>query len=198
MVNRSTWIVISIFVLLLAVFLLYQRMDKPVEEEEILPDGTQIEESMLLEISPDQYIASIRIADTEGNQVEIERENAESEWVLIGAEDGTTDVAQIDSTLDQILTLKTQGKLDPAPTLDAIGLDKPIHSIKLILNNRILYHIKIGDTTITGNSLYVQVNNREPQVVSKYPLDQAINMLTTLPILPTATPELPTEDTTSP
>ena len=153
---------------------------------------------MLLEISPDQYIASIRIADTEGNQVEIERENAESEWVLIGAEDGTTDVAQIDSTLDQILTLKTQGKLDPAPSFEAIGLDKPVHSIMLILNNRILYHIKIGDTTITGNSLYVQVNNREPQVVSKYPLDQAISMLTNLPILPTATPELPTEDTTSP
>jgi hypothetical protein len=197
MIRRSTWIVLAVFVVLLAVFLIFQRVEEQ-SGDVPLEETSQPESVLLIEIPEDQVVVGLRIEDGEGNVVDIVRENAESDWVLRVPAADSTDVEKIDNLLTQLLALTTQGKLDPVPPLDAMGLDQPENTIALTTDNGVLHIIRVGNPTITGNQYYVQLGNQEPQITSKSAIDQAINLLTSLPILPPPTPEIPLDETPVP
>ena len=76
MIRRSTWIVLLVFLVVLAGFLYLQRSSQD-EEIEIPPTSTS---QNLFELAePD--LASVTIQSSDGNTVELNR-SEEGEWVL--------------------------------------------------------------------------------------------------------------------
>lgn len=96
MIRRSTWIVLAVFVLLLAALLIFQRV-KQQSDDAPLDITPQPESIPLIDIAEDQVVIGLRIEDNDGNVVEVQRDDEESNWVLQVPESDVTDVEKVES-----------------------------------------------------------------------------------------------------
>ena len=195
MVRRSTWIILGVFVLVLAAFLTFQEVSEDEPEETLAIDIEQLitQEPIkeLLGIPPGDYVVGLRLVDSEGNVVEISRPTEEADWELIMPM-GDADQETINRVIPQILSLEIQETLGESIELSLLGLEEPSYTMVLSISNQGFFTLYIGDVTITDTSYYVRLPGDPPVVVNKFSLDTIINWIADPPIqeLPTSTPEL--------
>ncbi|MEA3351723.1 MAG: DUF4340 domain-containing protein [Chloroflexota bacterium] len=192
MIRRSTLIVLVVFLVLLGFVLYWQNWGQEASADDALSAvPTLAPKAAIFDLPEEAFVVGVRIESADGNLVEVSRDDAESAWVLLQpSHQEDTDSQQIQLMADQLVTLRESSSLETSLSLGVTGLESPVYTITLKLDDGQQENLFVGDVTITGSSYYVRVDDGSPQVVSKYSLDAALNMLETLPLLPTPMPEL--------
>ncbi len=185
MVRRSTWIILGIFILLLASLLIYQRVSENKAEEN---SGVNIDEMIdeqpvrdLFEITPNAFIMRLRLEGPEDSVVEIVRTTAEGDWLLVDPT-GDADQEVINRAVDQVSSLEIEETLGAEIGLSLLGLEEPSNALQLQISNGSEFTLYIGVVTITNTSYYARLAGGPPLVVSKYPLDTVLNWLIDPPV----------------
>lgn len=184
MIRRSTWIVLLVFLVVLAGFLYLQRSTQD-EEIEIPPTSSS---QKLFELA-ESDLASVTIQSSDGNTVVLNRSD-EGEWVYAQAPSGETDIAAIQSALGQFLNAQIVSSPGSLPGLEALNLENALFKILLIGQDGNQIVMNIGKETPTGSGYYVLVSDqRQVVVVNKFGIDALLNLLENPPLKPTPTSE---------
>ncbi|MDD2695249.1 MAG: DUF4340 domain-containing protein [Anaerolineales bacterium] len=172
MVRRSTWIVLGVFIALLAVFWVVQRSGNGVEEDaEVTPQATA---ASLLDLDENQ-IAQVQLSGAEG-QV-IYEYSQDGNWTLREPARELVDPASAGLAIRQFFTVRVLNTLATPPALSAMGLDTAAYTATLSLKDGSTEQVFVGDVAPTGGSYYVRKQDGSVLVVSKYSLDTFLDLL---------------------
>ena len=177
MVRRTTWIVLVIFLGLLAFSLYWQNRNKG-NKGEITPSPIV---QTLLDIKSDE-IANLRIEDGRGGAVELMHVEGNG-WILVVPKSEATDSIAVDKMVKQFVSLHVVSTIDPAPPDDATGLKNPQYQIDLRTKNGRQMIVNVGVHTATGSGYYVKVDDGFVKVVDKIGLEAVINLIYQPPVL---------------
>ncbi len=186
MIRRSTWIVLGVFVGLLALALLLPRLQESREAEATPTETPYIVESLFN--ATDLVLVQIELASKEGQSLVLQRDLAQGDWLVAGAEAGTTDVFASGSLAGQILGLTIAQTLENPPSLSEMGLSAPAYTITMAQDTGEQIVLKIGNPIPTGGGYYAQVGIQQPVVLNDLAVDSILAVLAAPPLLPTATP----------
>jgi hypothetical protein len=183
MIRRSTWILIVLFLLVLAAAWGFQRY-KSQQAAEATPTAST---EQLLDIQ-ENTLASLRIENNQGQALVLGR-NAEGLWTVtepVG--EGETDTAQVASAISQLISLRSQFTLEMPENLGNYGLLQPSYTVTLALNGGEKHVLLIGSEARAVSGYYIQLDGAAPRVVSKFSLDPVLEMLKKPPYTATDTP----------
>jgi hypothetical protein len=188
MIRRSTWIILGIFLLLIASTLIWQRYRKE-EEAKVTPTP---EQEMLLNLT--SKIISLRIEGVGSQIVEIVRDE-QGQWKLAIPEGHETDTNtdSVESAVSQLSNLRILSTFEQGLDLGATGLVVPAYKITISLEDGQQVVVNVGKATATGSGYYVLLGEKGVYVVSKYNVDSILELLQNPPIKPTPTPLIETE-----
>jgi hypothetical protein len=189
MIRRSTWIILGIFLLLIAATLVWQRYGKQ-ETAEITPTT---EQELLLNLT--SKVVGLRIEGVGSQIVEVIRDE-EGQWKLIVPEGNETETESVESAISELSNLRILSTFEQGLDLGSTGLVIPAYRITISLEDDQQISVDVGKATATGSGYYVRMGEKDVYVVSKYNLDSIIGLLQKPPIKPT--PTLPVEISTSP
>jgi hypothetical protein len=181
MIRRSTWVVLVIFAVLVAVLVFWQRSEENAPAE---PTSTPAQAS-LFDLNAD--ISYLRLEKVGGAVVEMER-GEDGVWKLTWPLAEKTDVDAVQNAVTQLLSLRVLTTLNTNPGLDTIGLASPTYRILIGFDDGSQMIINVGDSTPTGSGYYVVVSGRPLYVVNKSGLDSVLELIESPPIEPTPTP----------
>lgn len=192
MIKRSTWIILGIFIVLIAVAIYLQN--QPQEASDVLEPTIDL--SILKEVTPiykldeDEFITNLRLTDIMDNEIQFLRsEDTEIGWTMIVTDtEISVDIVAFENSISQLNSLTSDADLDPGTDRSAIGLSEPLHQIFIETNKGASYQVDIGSPTITGNGYYVSVNGDQPLVVNKFIIDALTGYVEAPPYQPTPTP----------
>jgi hypothetical protein len=184
MIKRNTWIVVGIFVIVLAFAIYYQNSPKKGAVSSTPTPGTR---AVLTNVD-EKSINTLRIEDTTGKAVALGRDTS-GVWVVTEPKGGPTDVTQAETAVTQLLALQSISSLDPTSDLGIFGLAKPAYTLTITMNGGTKYVLLIGDVTPTQNGYYVRLNQNAPDIVNKDSIDAMLGMLTKPPFVATPTSE---------
>jgi hypothetical protein len=185
MIRRTTWIILSIFIILLGILIYFQFFNE--KSSNLAPTPT-ISPPLLSGLTED-LINLVNIDDIQGNVLEVSR-NSSGEWVLTKPLAEVTDQSRVDDTIQQILSLAPILMIEPAPDTSATGLDFPAYLIIIQTTNGKQFVIRIGKETAIQNGYYLRVDQGPVYVVNKFNLENLLGILSSPPILVTPTPEV--------
>jgi len=188
MIKRSTWIVLAIFVILVAAAILIQRTTNETELVEPTPT-IQLVQPLLYDLGS-SALTWIQFTDAEGNLVEVERESAAAAWVVVGESEETSDSFRIGSIAGQLLTMQAMTTFETALGIEVVGLDAPAYTITMRTSAGEEIVTTVGNLTAIGSGYYIQVSDGDVMVVAKLVLDEILGILTEPPLLATPTPEI--------
>lgn len=198
MIRKTTWIVLVVFVVLLAAVLLMQRTQGTVRliEEEITPSATTAPR-VLADLKSEDIVA---IEWTGEGQALTLTQAADGSWALGPGAGGPVEASQIDQLRASLVSLRAVSQVGAGNPLDAIGLTVPANIIILRTAAGEQLQLNLGSPTPTGSGYYVQLGANPPVVVDKYEMDSILDLVqpsfwatpTPLPVTPgvtgTATP----------
>jgi len=180
MIRRNTWILLAVFAGLLAVTFYLQRSGKLTGQPESTPVPTQ---PALFGLDTGE-ITALKVEKNDGKSAAF-RKTESGSWEVTQPPD-RQDLAQtVGGVVAEITSWKVMTELSVAPPADNIGLSNPAYQIILTTANGQEQTIKVGDLTPTGTGYYISMDGSVPLVVSKFSVDQVINLLTEEP---TSTP----------
>jgi hypothetical protein len=182
MIKRNTWILLGIFVIVLAFAIYYQNSTKNASSNATPTPGT----TAIFNNVDEKSINTLRIEDTSGKAVALGRD-ASGVWVVTEPKGGPTDVTQAETAVTQILALQSISSLDPISDLGIFGLSKPSYTVTITMNGGQKYVLLIGDVTPTKNGYYVRLNQEAPDIVNKDSVDAMLKMLSNPPFKATPT-----------
>jgi hypothetical protein len=186
MIRRNTWVLIILFAVLLAAVLFSQRLasNAPGGEDQATPTAAP----QLLDVQDSAAIQRVKLSDAAGKVVEFGRD-ASGQWSML-APAQAIDLAAAEGLVSQLVSLRAVNTLTTPPPPDATGIATPAYTIEVQrLDNRLIT-LLVGNTTATGNGVYVQVKRGDLYVVNKFSIDAVTAALVTPPLLATATPEV--------
>ncbi len=171
MIKRSTWILVAVFVVVLALALYYPRSPWAQSEEE--PTATP--QSHLLTDWTSERVHGIEFTFGKGEPYRLEFA-ADKRWHAVKNDDPISQ-AKVEELLTSLMGLKVLRTLDPDTSLVATALD-PGH-YRITLNDAAGEKITlvIGQTTPTNSGYYIQVDNGAPMIVTKYVIDSLLEAL---------------------
>jgi hypothetical protein len=183
MIRRTTWIVVAVFLAVLAAAVYIQKQPPEPEDAGATPVVTQ---PNLLPVTYSE-ISGLRLEETAtGKVVELALDEG-GVWQLLEPPAGPADSSEVENILTTLTTLRVQTSLDPAASLAIFGLAEPAYRLKLATTAGEELVLLVGDITPTSSGYYVQVNDQPPQVVSKFSLDSFLGILDEPPAQPTPT-----------
>jgi len=185
MIRRSTWIILLIFLAILGGGLYFQKYQSE-KQAQVTPT---VEFKLLFPGVEKSQITAFEIDDSQEKKLVAAKDQSGS-WAVAGYTAADTDPTGIDGMLTQITSLSVLSDLDPAPALDIIGLTMPIYRFKVTLQDGKQKIVYIGKVTPTKSGYYARLEEGNPVVVSKYAVDNLINLLDKPPIA-TPVPTLP-------
>ena len=191
MIKRTTWIVVAVFLAVLAAAV-YLEQRPPV------PEAAPTAAAPLANLLPVTMseISGLRLEETAtGAAVELKLDE-QGAWQLLEPPEGPADASEVESSLSTLTNLVAQTSLEPAASLAIFGLAAPAYRLSLETTGGERLTVLVGDQTPTASGYYVRVNDDPPQVVSKLSLDSFLRILVEPPVAPTPTPE--TEETPGP
>ena len=193
MIKRSTWIVLAILAIIVALFIYLN--ERPVSQSEATPTATNIG---YLVTRGDRTVSNIEISDLNGNVVRIGRDGSGT-WQMELPVSGEADQALAEATDTQLFALRILSTLEGTQTpYNMVGLDSPAFQITVRFTDGLNQVILVGSQTPTGSGYYV-LFERKIYVISKYGMDALINILESPPYAPTETPTPgPASETPSP
>ena len=177
MVRRTTWIILVIFLGLLAFSLYWQNRNK-YNQGEVTPSPVV---QTLLDIGSDE-ISTLRIEDERGGAGEIKHVEGNG-WILVVPKSEATDSNAVDGILNQFASLHVISTIEPAPPDDATGLENPEYKIHLQVNDGRQMIVNVGVQTATGSGYYVKVDDGFVKVVDKIGLEAVTNLIYQPPVL---------------
>ncbi|MBE0411020.1 MAG: hypothetical protein IBX69_14970 [Anaerolineales bacterium] len=180
MIRRTTWILLGLFGLVVAVAWYLQS-----SQQQRAAQATETHGISLLFPLQEVSITALRIIDQHGHVVEVKRES-EGEWVFLGLEDGEPDIARIERAVSNASGIRVLSSLESQPELALIGLENPAYRIVIILEGGQQMEAFIGDLTALGNGYYARVASEDVVVANKFNLDAIIDLLAEPPVLPAA------------
>lgn len=165
MIRKTTWIVLALFVGLMVVTIMLQRNNKINQV-----NSTPTSSAEYLFGQNDQEITAFYVEDQDGNVIALEL-NEDGNWIFVKPLSSSVDKIALESILNQTKTLRVLSRISPAPTDEAIGLDKPTFTIGLEFSDGIQSTLIIGNLTPTESGYYVGTDQNEVLVVNKLGLD---------------------------
>lgn len=182
MIRRPTWILLTLFIVILAAALLWQRS----EENKSASEPTPTLPARLLDIDANT-IRDIKIDDDQNNRLFL-RKLGGGLWIMTEPERQNLDLEELNARVTQLSLINIMTTLQPAPEADEIGLLPPAYTLTITDEAGKKYILDVGSETPTQSGYYVRMNG-SIYVVSKFNIDGMIEMLENPPIAPpTGTP----------
>jgi len=181
MLKRSTWILISILVLVVATyFIINANPSKPT-----VSTPTAAVDTFLVTQS-DGVLQNLHIYDEENNNFQMQRDLSKT-WVIIAPTSGVADQALAGAVETQVGTLRIVTTLDPSPEASSIGLEHPAYTLELGFVNGTSHKIEVGNLTPTSSGYYVRYDGAKISVISQSGIDALLKLLSAPPFPATAT-----------
>ncbi len=185
MIRRSTLILVVVFLLALAGFLLLNR-----QKEQAAALVTPTAASQPLFAIEASQLTGIQVADAAGREVRLER--ISGAWVLIDPAATATDTASVESLAGQIASLTARSFIENPPPASATGLEPPAYTIRLQLEDGSRLTAEVGSETPTKSGYYVRLDDGQTAgsrlaVVSTFSVDGITGVLDNPPIYLTPT-----------
>lgn len=194
MIRRSTWVLLIIFAVILLGAVIWQSTIGQ-QNGSGEPTATIKPVEMLFNLPEDAVITQVIIENQDGNRIVFGRDAEDSPWQIIEPDpSGDVDSEAIQNAIDRLSRTTVDLTIETFADLSPYGLDIPQYKISIILADGAQHDILVGSMTVTQDRYYLMLDGGNPKVVSKFAIEDLINMLDTPPILPTPTPtQVPTE-----
>lgn len=177
MIRRSTWILVGVFILTLAVAYYLQRSERLAETQATPTPGiAYLFDGLAGEIQ------NLRISAASGENLEVEG-GPEGDWRLVEPAGGQADVARIDSAVSQVQNLRIVSEMENPPPVDQVNLDPPAYRLSVTTADGQEYVAFIGDVTTIQSGYYAHRDGGPVVVVSKPAVDSLIGLLETPPVV---------------
>lgn len=183
MITRSTWVLLAIFVILLAVVLLLPQFKG--NEAEPSPTITPVLESPFTFLVGD--VVEFRVVSSDGATVIVGRGD-DSIWKLIEPKEEVSESNNIEGVVAGIVNINLLTKIDPAPPADVSGIASPMYTVTMVDKNGKEEGLLIGNLTPTSSGYYVQTDDGQVFVAETSKIDQVIELVQNPPIDITPTP----------
>jgi hypothetical protein len=184
MIRRSTWIVLLVFAVLLAVVFFWQRSQDQKSSEATPTAAEATERQYLFDIAGE--VASLRIEHVGDKTIELVKDE-NGQWIQAGSPTSAIDSASVDAVMGQLSTLPLVSTLQNIPQLQDLGLEPPSYRILVIQKDGTQLVASVGNPTPTGSGYYVLAGDRRVYIANEFGL-QAILDLVDKP-LPTPYPQ---------
>jgi len=177
MIRRSTWIILGIFLVLVAVVLIWQRVDET-QQAQITPTPSA---RYLFDLG-DNTITGIAITGPAGQSVAATK-NADGSWTLDEPSGQTADSSRIDAAVGTASGLQVISTLDQAGDLETLGLNPASYHIELTLSDGSQLIAFIGNLTPTQSGYNVLIEGQPLKIVERFALENVLDVLANPPIL---------------
>lgn len=181
MIRRSTLVIITLFVIMLAVAIYLTRSGK-LNQAQVQPT---VDKKNFLSI-PVDLIHQIKIEDATGKYVTVER-GSDGKWILVDPQLSPSDSTRIEQAINQFITMSVITTLEAGLAPEAVGMNPASSTITIYKTDGGLIKVQVGNVTAIGNGYYARLDQQAMQVVGKYALDQMLNLLSTPPVIVTPT-----------
>ncbi len=189
MIKRSTWILLVLLVLVIGAYFYIEN--KPAKGNTLTPTPTV---GSYLITQSQGVLQSLHIADNKGNNFKMQRDLSKS-WVITAPISGEADQGLAGAAETQVGALSIVTMLSSPPPVNDIGLAVPTDTIDLVFVNGTSHKIEVGNLSPTSSGYYVRFDGAKIYVIEKSGIDSLLNLLTSPPFPPTATP-VPTPEGT--
>jgi hypothetical protein len=174
MIRRPTWILLGVFVVLLAGTVYLSRTGNL----SFLPEETPVPtKSPLFSLDTGQ-ITAIEV-DKRGDQVVRLDHTADAGWSVTQPPGSQVAPEEVETAVVTISTWTVQNELSVPPPMDAMGLATPAYVITFSTSNGQTRFVNVGNLTPTSSGYYVQVDGGPPVVIGKANLDPLLQLWTT-------------------
>jgi len=194
MIRRGTWILVVIFLAVLAGAIVWTRRSES-SAEEALPTPEPLWSYEATQVD------GLRIEDLHSGEVVEVRRDPELAWKMIQPDEGPADAGRVEQAVTWVRQPDVSRILSGQRDLLPFGLADPGIRVTLLLKDGSTKAFDVGGAVGIGGKTYVRaVGGDDIQVVSQYSLDDVVSMLDNVPVLPpTSTPEVPlTSQTATP
>lgn len=181
--KRSSWIALLLLALAVGGYIFLKN--RPVREKPS-NEPTATPRVYLYDYSEERgKIVSIRIQDSEGNFVLLEKEN--DQWFIKAPSPSIADQSKATMAETQIYGLGVKTLLEDTLDLPTIGLDKPTYVIEIRFENGETSRLEVGSRAPSGSGYYVRRDGKL-FVAFEYNIDALANLIHYPPYPPTPTP----------
>ncbi len=183
--KRSSWIALFLLALMASLYVFLKN--RPIQEEEASAGPTSTPRVYLYDYSEERGpIVAIRIQDSEGNFIELEKKN--EQWFIKAPTASLADQSKVTMAETQIYGLGVKTLLEGTLDLPTIGLDKPKYVIEIRFQNGQASRLEVGSRAPSGSGYYVR-RDGELFVAHEYNIDALASLIQYPPYPPTPTPE---------
>lgn len=161
-----------IFILLTGLVVVTQKgwLEKP----EI--DLTPTIQTILLEALPFDELISIKVIDNGQVTLELSRPSSDG-WVFVYPQNLTPDASKVEQLIASLYGLSPTTVVSSSTPLESLGISPESRQIILIGSSLTYVIIHLGSLTPTSSGYYIQVDNHPAVVVSKYGLQDVLDLL---------------------
>lgn len=192
MIRRSTWFLLGTFlVLLVGVFIMGRLQAQDNDETTATPTNPPLFNS------EGSLITGLRISARDDGLIELNLDE-EGSWTLVNLPAETADATRIASAINTIEGLNLLTRIADPPALEIIGLEPANYRIRVRYENGREESLIVGVKTPTQNGYYVMEEDGTVGIVTSFNVDSLLELLTSPPVIKTATPTQTAEGTITP
>jgi len=184
--KRSTWFLLLLFLATVGVviFLKYRPAPKA-SPLEATPTTTMTNRKLIIDDS--SALTAIRIYDKQYHIVFLERPSG-GLWTVKLPTEGPANQSQAEAAATQATALEILDTLNSSVTAESVGLEFPMYTMKLTFQATGQHQLDIGEKTPVGDGYYVRFDSGTIYIIGASGIDALLNLLSSPPYLPTATP----------
>ncbi len=183
MIKRSTWVLLAIFAVLLAVVLLLPKF-KGTEAEPTPTETPAIASPFTFAVGD---VVEFRVDNRIAGNTLIFKRGEDNTWKLVQPEEELAESNNVEGVVAGIVNINLLSKIDPAPPADVSGLNSPMYSVTIVNKNGDEEGLLIGNLTPTSSGYYVQADDGQVYVADQNNTYQAIDLAVRPPIETTPT-----------
>jgi hypothetical protein len=187
MIRRTTWIALGLFLALLGLAVWWSRRESTPALD--LVQGTPAP-SPVWSLTSDQ-IQSLRVESAGVEEVLELRRDPAAGWRMTSPVNAPADAARVESAVTWLASPQVRDELPGSKDLEPYGLASPAHRLVVTTKDGAEYALDVGRAVPTGGYVYVLHPARAGiLVVSEYGVQDVVDLLTTLPFIPTPVPTI--------
>jgi hypothetical protein len=189
MIKRNTWILMTLFIVVLGAAILIQKTN--VLKPSSTPTATLI--PPLLDFGNNDPVTAVRLVDQHGLDI-VSKLDSTNQWTI--AQPGGLQISQgsMQMILSDLNGIAVQSTLTSPLPLESTGLQLPMYTISISYQSGQSHVVKVGNLTPTQSGYYVQLDTGNTVIVNQSGIDNIVELLRSVTYTPT--PSQPTITTT--